>query len=211
MSPDWLPSANGLQSTDGPQESICPPQIKLRSRSFCFLVYNAPKWIHPVHIWRRQRRVTRREGKSERNVICVWIRKQPTPLIGRPGCSCLVTAFDDAIHTCCDEKFKLTCELFSGNAAAWDEDVRRDVRFSRCKTNIKRKHTVGFLLFFFFYARFPARVSTRHVDEVRSTFIRNIQTGANVSGQILVGLRSAVCNQRGRCSINVSDPFLHLQ
>lgn len=59
----------------------------------------------------------------------------------------------------------------------------------------------------FFYARFPARVSAQHVDEGRSTFIRNAPTGANVLGQILVRLRSAVCNQMGRRSINVSDPF----
>lgn len=35
-------------------------------------------------------------------------------LIGRLGSSCLVTPLDDAIHTCCDEKFKPTCELFVG-------------------------------------------------------------------------------------------------
>lgn len=34
----------------------------------------------------------------------------------RQGSSCLVTTFCDAIHTC-DEKFKLTTELFSQTAA----------------------------------------------------------------------------------------------
>lgn len=53
--------------------------------------------------------------------------KPTTVLIGRLRSSCLVTAFYDAIRTCCNEKFKLTTELFSGTST-WDIDVHTAVK-----------------------------------------------------------------------------------
>lgn len=64
--------------------------------------------------------------KRECADVGVWISNLRRCWLGGWESSCLVTALYDAIHTCCDEKFKLpTTELLAGTSA-WDMDVLWD-------------------------------------------------------------------------------------
>lgn len=127
------------------------------------------------------------------DVICAWISKEAAAaLIGRPGSSCLVTPLDDAIHTCCDEKFKPTCELFAGKDSSMRYRCvpRHKVFGEAAEASIKRS-TAEFCL--------QPPVSTLAV-RLPSVWT---PTGANISGWELFffssRLCSVACSQMGRC------------
>lgn len=98
------------------------PKLKgLLIKNTLFFHLLRTKWIHSLYVLH-----TEWHAEEEKRAWWYFCLKPTTPLIGRLRSSCLVTTFYDAIHTCCDEKFKLTTELFCGTST-WDIDVLWDI------------------------------------------------------------------------------------